>query len=343
MFCMRIHKNRACSVRPAYPYVQHQINIDSISLEYGNIRIVELRHLRYFVAVAEQGNVSRAARKLFIAQPPLSQQLKQLEDEVGTPLFTRLPRGMQLTAAGESLLEDARAILARAQQAPLRARERHGQAVLRLGLVPSAMQSLLPGLLRAVEQAGWEVQIEAREMISSRQQQALRQGELELGFARPGNQDADALEVASIEDPYCLAVPPSHALASGDEPLDLQAAARLPFVGFARYQDADYFDRTVALCAEAGFTPLIRHEAGQLVNVLALVACGLGVAIVPSSFATLYRGQVVFRPLQAARHSSRLAVLAAPQALQGNPVLACVARAAARELHGLAGRLHLAR
>ena len=88
---------------------------------------MELRHLRYFVAVAEQGNVSRAARKLFIAQPPLSQQLKQLEDEVGTQLFTRLPRGMQLTAAGESLLEDARAILARAEQAPLRARTRAQQ------------------------------------------------------------------------------------------------------------------------------------------------------------------------------------------------------------------------
>jgi len=304
-------------------------------------RAMELRHLRYFVAVAEQGNVSRAARKLFIAQPPLSQQLKQLEDEVGTPLFTRLPRGMQLTPAGESLLEDARAILARAQQAPLRAleRERHSQAVLRLGLVPSAMQLLLPGLLQAVARAGWEVHIEAREMISSRQQQALHRGELELGFARPGNQEADALEVASIDDPYCLAVPRSHPLASGRAALDLQAAAHQPFVGFARYQDADYFDRTVALCAQAGFTPLIRHEAGQLVNVLALVACGLGVAIVPSSFATLYPGQIVFRRLRALRHESRLAVLASAPALRGNPVLAQVAQAAGEQLHGLAARL----
>src|SRR5256885_17138604 len=99
---------------------------------------MELRHLRYFVAVAEQGNVSRAARKLFIAQPPLSAQLKQLEEEVGAALFTRLPRGVRLTPAGESLLEDARAILARAQQAPLRARERQQsrQGVVRLGLVP---------------------------------------------------------------------------------------------------------------------------------------------------------------------------------------------------------------
>ena len=302
---------------------------------------MELRHLRYFVAVAEQGNVSRAARKLFIAQPPLSQQLKQLEDEVGAPLFTRLPRGMRLTAAGESLLEDACAILARAEQAPLRAREREHQRrmVLRLGLVPSALQSLLPGLLQTVQESGWQVQIEAREMISSRQQQALRQGELELGLARPGHQDADTLEVAHIDDPYCLAVPAAHPLASAPAPLNLHAAAQQPFVGFARYSDADYFDRTAALCAEAGFTPLIRHEAGQFVNVLALVACGLGVAIVPASFATLHQGPVVFKPLQTARHSSRLAVLALPQALQSNPLLTQVAEAAVQALHRLAEQL----
>src|SRR3989475_148758 len=148
---------------------------------------MELRHLRYFVAVAEQGNVSRAARKLFIAQPPLSAQLKQLEEEVGAALFTRLPRGVRLTPAGESLLEDARAILARAQQAPLRARERQQsrQGVVRLGLVPSAMHSVLPGLLRRIADAGWNLRVEAREMITSQQLRALRAGELDLGFGRP--------------------------------------------------------------------------------------------------------------------------------------------------------------
>ena len=298
---------------------------------------MELRHLRYFVAVAEQGNVSRAARKLFIAQPPLSQQLRQLEDEVGAQLFTRLPRGMQLTAAGESLLEDARAILARAGQAPLRARERQRQQQMqvRLGLVPSAMQLLLPGLLQTIGQAGWPVQIEAREMISSRQQQALRLGELDLGFARPGGQDGGALEIASVADPYCLAIPAGHELARNAGAVDLRAAAQLPFVGFARYQETDYFDRTLALCAEAGFTPLIRHEAGQLVNVLALVACNLGVAIVPSSFATLYREQLAFKPLLAPGHASRLAVLAVPAALAENPLLAQVAQAAGQQLRQL--------
>lgn len=239
---------------------------------------MELRHLRYFVAVAEQGNVSRAARKLFIAQPPLSAQLRQLEEEVGAALFTRLPRGVRLTPAGESFLEDARAILARAQQAPLRARERQHsrQSVVRLALVPSAMHSVLPGLLRRIADAGWLLRVEAREMITSQQLRALRAGELDLGLGRPGREETLPEEVAGMDDPYCLAVAPANPLAAGEGPLPLQAAAHEAFVGFSRYEDADYFDRTVALCLDAGFTPSIRHEAGQFVNVLALVACGLG-------------------------------------------------------------------
>jgi len=302
---------------------------------------MELRHLRYFVAVAELGNVSRAARKLFIAQPPLSAQLKQLEDEVGAQLFTRLPRGVRLTAAGESLLEDARAILARAEQAPVRARERQHsrQAVVRLGLVPSAMHSVLPGLLRRIAAAQWDVRVEAREMITSQQLRALRGGELELGLARPGDGEPVPEELLGIDDPYCLAMPPDNPLAAGDGPLPLRGAAHQPFVGFARHQDADYFDRTVALCVEAGFTPAIRHEAGQFVNVLALVACGLGVAIVPSSFATLYRGKVLFRPLEASRYKSRLAVLEAPAGDTPRDEAARVARAAAEELRQLGRRL----
>jgi DNA-binding transcriptional LysR family regulator len=307
---------------------------------------MELRHLRYFVAVAEQGNVSRAASKLFIAQPPLSAQLKQLEDEVGVQLFTRLPRGVRLTPAGESLLEDARAILARAQQAPLRAREREHsrQAVVRVGLVPSAMHSVLPGLLRRIEEAEWNVRVEVRVMITSEQLRALHAGELDLGLGRPVDGEPLPEEVEGIDDPYCLATPLASPLAINDGPLPLQAAAHEAFVGFARYQDADYFDRTVALCQEAGFTPSIRHEAGQFVNVLALVACGLGVAIVPWSFATLYKGKLAFRLLQASRYQSRLAVLATPSAQPGLDAVAAtdaarVAQAAAVELREFDRRL----
>lgn len=301
---------------------------------------MELRHLRYFVTAAELGSITRAAEKLFIAQPPLSAQLKQLEEEVGVPLLVRLPRGVRLTEAGESFLEDARAILARAQQAAVRARERQSgqRATLRLGLVPSTIHSVLPGFLRRVHEAGLVVRIESREMITSQQQLALRNDEIDLGFARPGASGMPVETVASIDDPYCLALPASNPLATSRAPIALKLAAHEQFVSFARHQVADYFDRTAALCQEAGFTPDIRHEAGQFVNVLALVACGLGVAIVPASFSTLPAAGVVFRPLEASRDKSRLAILGRP-GQQQDGWSQQVAQLAAAELESLAARL----
>ena len=301
---------------------------------------MELRHLRYFVTAAELGSITRAAEKLFIAQPPLSAQLKQLEEEVGVPLLVRLPRGVRLTEAGESFLEDARAILARAQQAAVRARERQSgqRATLRLGLVPSTIHSVLPGFLRRVHEAGLVVRIESREMITSQQQLALRNDEIDLGFARPGASGMPVETVASIDDPYCLALPTDNPLAHSRAPVALKLAAHEQFVTFARYQVADYFDRTAALCQEAGFTPDIRHEAGQFVNVLALVACGLGVAIVPASFSTLPAAGVVFRPWDASRDKSRLAILGRP-GQQQDGWSQQVAQLAAAELESLAARL----
>ncbi|MEJ2802261.1 DNA-binding transcriptional LysR family regulator [Comamonas sp. BIGb0124] len=276
---------------------------------------MELRHLRYFVAVAELGSISRAADKLYMAQPPLSAQIRQLEDEVGATLLLRVPRGVRLTPAGQSFLEDARAILARAQQATVRARESQAglRATWRLGLMPSTTHTLLPGLLRRIDAAGLDIQVAAREMIpSSRQLRALRNDELDLGFLRPGG-DLEGLEtVAAISDPYCLALPQGHPLAQGQGPLNLKQALHEVFVSFSRYSESDFFDQTAALCAEAGFMPNIRHEAGQFVNVLALVACGLGVAIVPASCATLpIRQGVVFRRMTGSRYNSRLVLVAA--------------------------------
>jgi DNA-binding transcriptional LysR family regulator len=272
---------------------------------------LELRHLRYFVSVAELGSISRAAEKLFIAQPALSAQIRQLEEEVGAALLVRLPRGVRLTPAGESFFDDARAILARAQQASVRAREKQSgqRTTLRLGLVPTATHSVLPGLLRRMRELGLAANIEVREMITSHQLQALRNDEIDLGLARPGEGSTPAETVAAIDDPYCLVVPVGHALAAGDGALNLKRAAREHFVGFSRYREVDYFDRTAALCQESGFTPDIRHEAGQFVNVLALVACGLGLAIVPASAATLPLGAVVFRQLEASRIKSQLVIL----------------------------------
>lgn len=256
-------------------------------------------------------SISRAAEKLFIAQPALSLQIRQLEEEIGVPLFERLPRGVRLTAAGDSFLEDARAILARAQQATVRARERQSGhwPSFRVGLVPTTTHSILPGMLRRMQQAGVRAQLEAREMITSRQIVALMANDIDLGLGRPGQERPHLETIALVDDPYCLAVPVGSPLAAGEGTLPLAQAARETFVGFSRHRETDYFDRTTALCMEAGFAPDIRHEAGQFINVLAMVGFGLGVAIVPASAMTLPFEKVVFRRLKKSGITSQLVVL----------------------------------
>jgi DNA-binding transcriptional LysR family regulator len=274
---------------------------------------MELRHLRYFLAVAETGSISHAAQKLFIAQPPLSAQIRQLEEEIGAPLLVRLPRGVALTAAGQSFLIDARAILARSQDAGVRARQVHEQQahVLRLGVMPSVTQSLLPGLLQALQARALPIDVQVREISpSSVQLQALRNAEIDLGFIRLGVEDVPPEAKASIDDPYCLAIPAGHTLARARGPLELGKAAHEHFVGFASHHQSDYSDQALALCVEAGFRPDIRHSAGQFAGVLAMVACGLGVAIVPAScFRTGHPG-IVQRRLVGSRYRSQLLLIA---------------------------------
>jgi DNA-binding transcriptional LysR family regulator len=276
----------------------------------------ELRHLKSFVAVARLGSISRAAEKLHIAQPPLSAQIRQLEELLGTQLLVRLPRGVRLTPAGESLLEDAVAILARAEQAAGRVREAQSgaHATLRLGLVPSSTHSLLPGLLGRLKTAQPTLRVQARKMITSRQIKALRNDELDLCVIRPADESVLPERLAGIDDPHCLAVPRAHALAAATSPMDLAASAAEDFIGFSRYQEADFFDLTIALCTSAGFAPRITHEAGQFVNVLEMVACGLGLAIVPWTIATLPHSphvarDIVFRPVKPVGPPSRLVIL----------------------------------
>lgn len=301
---------------------------------------MELRHLRYFVMVAELGSVSRAAEKLFMAQPPLSAQIKQLELELGVTLFLRQPRGVKLTAAGESYLEDARAILARTEQATQRARERQSvqRATLRLGLVPSTVHSLLPGLLHRLHVSGVDVKLEVRDMITAHQLQALHNDEIDLGFARPGDGALPVETAAVIDDPYCLALSTRNALTASTSPLSLVQAAQESFVGFSRYQDVDFFDLTHALCAEAGFKPDIRHDAGQVFSVLSLVACDLGVAIVPASMSTLPFPGVAFRRIQTAGHKGRLAIFRSERLLHDEWATGVV-DLAREELEALAQKL----
>ncbi|MBO9513668.1 MAG: LysR family transcriptional regulator [Variovorax sp.] len=269
---------------------------------------VELRHLRYFMAVAEAGNLSRAAEKLFIAQPPLSVQIRQLEEDLGAPLFVRHPKGVRLTGAGERLLPEARHLLNRAAQLKGHIEGSAQSGSLAIGYVPSAGSTVLPELVRSLRARMPGLQLELREMISSEQVDALVAGSIDVGLARtePGH---PRIQVASrMADPFALAMPRADA-AKLPGRVELKLFADRDFIAFTRHRGPAYFDQAIHLCAKAGFSPRIRYEASTVHGVLDLVGAGLGVALVPASSALLQFRGLAFRPLRGSHAGEVLALL----------------------------------
>lgn len=263
---------------------------------------MELRHLRYFVAVAETGSLSRAAEKLYIAQPPLSLQIRQLEEELGAPLFTRHPKGVRLTPAGDALLAEARALLERAGRVRDVVRDvtQGPEGVLALGYVPSASSTVLPSLVRLLRQRYPRWTLELREMISSQQVEALTTGHIDAGIGRLGTVPPRLVVSAMVPDPFCLAVPADRPrpVNQAKGATDLRQFADEAFVSFTRHRGPAYFDRFIHLCTQAGFSPRIHYEASTVHGVLDLVSAGLGVALVPASTALLRTPGVAWWPLQ---------------------------------------------
>lgn len=257
---------------------------------------MELRHLRYFVAVAETGSLSGAAAKLFIAQPPLSVQIRQLEEELGTPLFARHPKGVQLTAAGDALLPEARYLLDRVARVPELLHEHSDVGSLTLGFVPSASSTVLPELIRQLRKRHAGLNLELKELISSEQVDALVGGRIDAGLARTPSQHPRLVVAQRMADPFCLALPV--AKAGAPAAVDLRHYADHDFVGFTRHRGPAYFDQSIHLCSQAGFSPRIRYEASTVHGVLDLVGAGLGVALVPASTALLGVSGVKLRPLR---------------------------------------------
>jgi len=256
---------------------------------------MELRHLRYFVAVAEAGSVSRAADKLFIAQPPLSLQIRQLEEELGTALFARHPKGVHLTAAGEALLPEARYLLDRVARVPELLQQDNDGGSLTLGFVPSASSTVLPELIRQLRKRHPGLNLELKELISSEQVDALVGGRIDAGLARTPSQHPRLVVAQRMADPFCLALPV--AKAGAPAAVDLRHYADHGFVGFTRHRGPAYFDQSIHLCSQAGFSPRIRYEASTVHGVLDLVSSGLGVALVPASTALLGVAGVKLRAL----------------------------------------------
>jgi DNA-binding transcriptional LysR family regulator len=293
---------------------------------------MELRHLRYFVAVAESGSLSRAAEKLFIAQPPLSVQMRQLEEELGTALFARHPKGVRLTASGQALLPEARFLLDRAARLRDLSRDSSGGSTLAIGYVPSAASTVVPELVRRLRRQQPGVQFELREAISSDQVDLLVAGHIDVGIARTPARHPRLTVARQMPDPFCLALP--RAQAQGLEAkVDLRRFATESFVGFTRHRGPAYFDHSIHLCSQAGFSPRIRYEGSTVHGVLDLVGAGLGVALVPASTALLAGSGVVVRALRRPGAAEVLALLR--RKVDAQPLLEAVETAAEAIFDGL--------
>lgn len=266
---------------------------------------MELRHLRYFVTLAEELHFGRAAEKLHIAQPPLSQQIKQLEQELGFELFHRTKRRVELTDAGKIFLIQVQEIFRQLEQAVEIGRQTSrgevGQLVI--GFVSSAAYNILPHILRNFRNNFPDVNLELHELTTTEQLQQLQSGKIDIGFIRPPVDNKDFGHQIVFEETLILALPENHPKAmSLSELIASTVSLRLlhdeKFILFPRSLAPVLYDLIITLCQQAGFNPIVSQEAIQMQTIVSLVAAGMGVAIVPESLQNLQRTGVVYKILQ---------------------------------------------
>lgn len=266
---------------------------------------MELRHIRYFIAVAEEQHMTRAAERLGIQQPPLSQQIRALEDELGVQLFRRKPRGVELTEAGAAFLDRARAILDQLERATATTRRtaRGEQGRVVVGFTSSApFHPFVPRVIRAYREISPLVSLALEESGSGELVQGLHNEEIDAAFIRSPVADVAGLTVRPLlEEKMIVAVPSGHALAKGvsskTPPLPLSALAKETFILYKRPGGPGLYDTIIAACRNVGFSPRVVQEAPRIISTLNLVAAGLGVSVVPESLRRLQMDGVVYRRL----------------------------------------------
>ena len=267
---------------------------------------MELRHLRYFLAVAEERHMTRAAARLGLQQPPLSQQIRALENELGTKLFTRLPRGVELTPAGEAFLEEAQSVLGGVERATLRARAAAmGQrGRISIGLTTSA--SLHPGVtrtLRVYANSHAAVSLDLHANSAAGLTEALLREEVHVAVMRAAvARPLDLIFKELAQENMLMALPAGHHLVSGkgsdvNAPIALRALAGERLILVRRHAAPGMYGNVVDACHKAGFEPLIIAEVEQMLTSMNLVAAGVGISLVPASIREIRQEGIVYRPI----------------------------------------------
>lgn len=258
---------------------------------------IELSHLHYFVTVAEELHFSRAAIKLGLSQPPLTQQIQKLEQRIGFPLFERSTRRTTLTDAGAALLPLARAAIVEVDRAIEAARRagRGESGALVVATPPSLMLSTLPKVIRTFRQRLPQIELHLREMSTTAIAEALSAGTVDIGFLRTPSVSSSLRELLRYREATAAILPATHPLAKTKR-LRLSQLAAEPFVFFPRQLGADFYDELLAACREEGFEPRIVQQATQWSTIVSLVEAGLGVSLAPQSIARLASRNCVFRP-----------------------------------------------
>lgn len=266
---------------------------------------MDLRQLRYFVAVAREKNFTRAADSLNIAQPPLSRQIQLLEEELGVTLILRTSRPLRLTEAGRLFYEQALQVLGRVDQMAEATRRlgRNQNSALSIGFVPSTLYGGLPMLVRKLRQAAPDLDIRLSEMVSMHQVHALKEGRIDLGFGRLRHSEPGVTGIVLREERLAVAIPETHPLADSDRPLPVSALAGQKLLVYPRAPRPSYADHVLRILNGYDVRPAELEEVSEMQTALGLVAAAVGVCIVPAS-ARRTRQDICYRLLDGERATS---------------------------------------
>ena len=261
---------------------------------------MELRHLKYFIAVAEELHFSRAAKRLNMAQPPLSQQIQQLENELGVQLFFRTNRQVKLTDAGKIFLKNAYSIFKDIEKTCIVTRQtaKGKMGAIIVGFTGTATFDILPKLIQSYRTKYPAVMISVQQLNSAVQLELLLKNEINIGIICTNIRNPNLAFNIIRREPFVVALPQKHYLSIKDEPIEVQELSSELFIMTVRSDGETYYDLIIRICQNAGFSPNIIQEVHELHTALALVSAGIGIVLVPQSLQKIHIDGVIYRPLK---------------------------------------------